>query len=180
MENIKYEGKMFAIVEKKVVINGKECVFEIGRRAPGVRLIIDNGDGTLLLTKEYRPELSRYDIRLPGGKVCDTLKDYLELTAKETNLEPAIEAAARKEAVEETGITGGDFKKFHTSVAGLTVDWSLHYFVVSGHTHGEQQLEEHEDIETVAVSKDEARLMCLDGRISEERSALVLLRYLNS
>jgi len=30
----------------------------------------------ILLSREYRSELDRYDYRLPGGKVFDTLAEY--------------------------------------------------------------------------------------------------------
>ena len=174
METIKFQGKMFAVVDKKVMIN------ELGRHAPGTPLIIEEDADTLVLTKEYRPELNTYDIRLPGGKVCDSLGEYLALLEENVDLAPKIEAAARKEALEEAGITNGEFSLIHTSVAGLTVEWDLHYFLVKDIKVGAQELEEHEDIEVVRVKKDEAKAMCLDGRISEERSALILLKYLSS
>jgi 8-oxo-dGTP pyrophosphatase MutT (NUDIX family) len=179
METIKYQGKMFAIVERKDVSNGHERILEIARRAPGVRLIIELPDGNLLLTREHRSELGKYDVRLPGGKVCDSLTAYLELLATGEDIAPAVETAARLEAKEEAGVDGGDFVHIHTSVSGLTVDWDLHYFSVKNAVVGDQALEEHEDIETIAVSKENAKKMCLDGSISEERSALVLLKYLS-
>lgn len=169
---------MFAIVERKDISNGHERTLELARRAPGVRLIIELSDGNLLLTREHRSELGKYDIRLPGGKVCDSLAAYLQLLAKGEDIAPAVEAAARLEAKEEAGVDDGDFTHIHTSVSGLTVDWDLHYFAVTNAKVGSQALEEHEDIETVQVSKEDAKKMCLDGSMSEERSALVLLKYL--
>ena len=179
METVKYQGKMFAVVDKDVEINGKTVTIEVGRRAPGVRLIIEAADGSLLLTKEYRPELGRYDIRLPGGKVFDSLAAYQEALAAGGDLYPAILAAAKLEAKEEVGIEDGEFERIHVSVAGLTVDWDLHYFVVRTPKEGAQELGEHEDISVARTSKEEARAFCLDGTISEERSALVLLRHLS-
>jgi 8-oxo-dGTP pyrophosphatase MutT (NUDIX family) len=179
METTKYQGKMFAIVDKEIDVNGKTITIEVGRRAPGVRLIIEATDGALLLTKEYRPELGRYDIRLPGGKVFDSLAEYQTALSAGTDLFPAIEAAARLEAKEEVGIDSGDFTRIHTSIAGLTVDWDLHYFVVKNPVEGAQALGEHEDIEVARISREDAKKFCLDGSISEERSALVLLRYLS-
>ncbi len=178
-ETIKFKGKLFEIVDKTVSTTGKEFVIEAARRAPGARLILDPGDGSLLLTKEYRAELGGYDYRVPGGKVYDSLVEYRAALESGSDLAPAIEAAARKEAKEEAGIEGGSFSKFHTSVLGLSVEWDLHYFVVTGFSEGAQDLGEHEDIEVVRVPKEEVRKMCLDGTVSEERSALVLLRYLD-
>ncbi len=67
---------------------------------------------------------------------------------------------------------------FHISILGATMEWDLHYIVVGAYTESRQALEYGEDIEPIIVSRDEARQMCLDGRISEERSALTLLRFL--
>lgn len=180
MEKITYKGKLFAMVEKTEEVNGSMRTIEIARRAPGTRLIIETNDDNLLLTKEFRSELNAYDFRLPGGKVFDSLDEYLEALAKSSDLAPAIEAVARKEAHEEAGVESGDFKWIHKSVSGLTVDWTLHYFLVTNAILGAQALEADEDIAVFPVSKDEAKKMCLDGRISEERSALVLLRYLSN
>jgi hypothetical protein len=54
-------------------------VFEKFRRPPGVRLVIVSPDKKLLITKEFRSETSNYDLRLPGGKVCDSLDEYHSL-----------------------------------------------------------------------------------------------------
>lgn len=177
-ETLKFAGKMFAILDKTFRINGKDVVIEVGRRAPGTRLIIDLGED-LLLTKEWRSELNAYDYRLPGGKVFDSLADYQGALSKGGDLAPAVLGAARNEAKEEAGVDTGDFAQFHKSIAGLTVDWDLYYFAVTNPTLSTQKLGEHEIIETVRISKEDAKRMCLDGSIGEERSALVLLRYLS-
>jgi hypothetical protein len=44
-----------------------------------VRIIIQNEEKKILLTKEFRYELDAYDWRLPGGKVVDTLDEYLSI-----------------------------------------------------------------------------------------------------
>ena len=45
---------MIEVVHETVSSNGKEIVLEKGRRAPGVRLIIETSDGEFLITKEER------------------------------------------------------------------------------------------------------------------------------
>ncbi|MEK7093688.1 MAG: hypothetical protein AAB927_04375 [Patescibacteria group bacterium] len=72
-----------------------------------------------------------------------------------------------------------DIELFAISRCGLTVEWDLYYFAVKAYERREQRLEEFEDITVAPTSIAEAKDMCLDGRISEERSALILLRYLN-
>lgn len=133
----------------------------------------------LLLTREFRHELGAYDYRLPGGKVYDSLDEYNEAFATGMNIDEAAKAAAIKEAREEVGIKVKDISFLHKSICGATVMWDLFYFVVNDFIEGEQELEHGEDITFEYYDCERVKEMCLDGSVSEERSALVLLRYLH-
>ncbi len=160
---------------------GKTMVFEKARRAPGVRLIIPS-EGKILLSKEERHETGGYDYRLPGGKVIDKLADYNAALASGVDMQEAAKEAAVREAREEMGllVNASDLSFFHKSVCGTTVEWDLYYFVVAAHIKTEQEREDGEDITALAFDRETAKTMCLDGSMSEERSALVLLKYLTS
>lgn len=173
---ITYQGKIVEVVEFSSPDGSK--VFEKARRAPGVRLIIPVDDDKILLTKEFRQELNDYDYRLPGGKVFDRLEEYNQFLKSNRDIISAASKKADEEALEEAGITVKAKEHFHTSRLGATLEWDLYYFIVVKFARSQQLLEEGEDIEVVEVSATEAEEMCLDGRIDEERSALVLLRYL--
>lgn len=160
-------------------IGDKTRVFEFARRSPGVRIIIPTNDGKILLTKEYRPELKDYDHRLPGGKVIDTLEEYNSFLETGADIKEKAREAAQREAEEEAGITPKTLELFAISRCGLTVEWDLYYFVVKSYEQSEQRLEDFEKITVVPTAIAEAKEMCMDGRINEERSALILLRYLN-
>ena len=162
-------------------IGEKEIIFEFARRAPGTRLIIRTPDGKILLTKEFRPEIKGYDYRLPGGKVFDTLKEYNEFLKSAAPIAEKAKVAALKEAREEVGIEAKDAELLGISKCGTTVEWDLYYFIVTDFSAKppEQELEAGEVIEVMPTDLEEARAMCLDGRIQEDRSALMLLRYLN-
>jgi ADP-ribose pyrophosphatase len=178
-EKITYQGKIVEVVEKEVLIGDKTKTFELARRSPGVRLIILK-DSTVYLSKEFRHEVDGYDFRLPGGKVFDTLVEYNKALSNNVDILESAKTAAIKEAHEEMGLVVSDLELFHKSVCGATVEWDLYYFIVTDFTKQGQQLEEGEVIELHPVSISEAKDMCLDGRIDEERSALTLLRYLKS
>ena len=178
MEKIKYQGKIIEVVEKDVKHGERVVMYEIARRSPGVRIIVVKGD-TILLTKEHRHEVGGYDMRLPGGKVYDTLSEYNTALESGVDVGEAAKRAAIKEAFEEAGIGVKEAVFFHKSVCGATVLWDLYYFVAEDFVETEQHLEEDEEISIEFVSKEKVKQMCLDGTISEERSALVLLRYLN-
>ncbi len=177
-EKITHQGNIIEVIQKEVLINGKHKTFEFARRSPGVRLIIPQKDH-ILLTKEFRDEAGGYDYRLPGGKVFDTLEEYNQALASDVDIREAAKKAAIKEAREEVGIAVEDLSFFHKSICGATIIWDLFYFVVNSFSETIQHLEEGEDIQTVLTDEAEVRRMCLDGTIGEERSALVLLRYLH-
>lgn len=177
MERIKYKGKILEIVEFDVTQGGKQLVFECARRSPGARLIIPKGD-TILLSREERHEMGGYDYRLPGGKVFDTLDEYSAALASGADIQEAAKEGAMREAREEVGINATSLRFFHKSVCGTTVTWDLFYFVAEKFEETDQELGEGEDIQVQAFDRDTAKKMCLDGSIQEERSALVLLKYL--
>jgi ADP-ribose pyrophosphatase len=178
MERITHKGRIIEVVEQDVEQGGKTKVFEYARRSPGTRLIVPKGD-TILVSKEFRHELQRYDYRLPGGKVFDTLDEYNAALTSGVDLIEAAKTAAVKEAHEEVGIDAQELSLFHKSICGATVVWDLYYFLVEQYEETEQHLEEGEDITSEFLDRKTVERMCLDGSISEERSALVLLRYLS-
>jgi hypothetical protein len=180
-EVVAYQGKMIEVVNQEMSTGSKNITFEWARRAPGIRLIlVDQEKRTVLLTKEHRYELGVDDYRLPGGKVFDTLEEYNAfLKLGQDIIEPAIKKT-QEEAEEEAGVELGDVKHFHTSICGTTVQWDLLYFTSTNWKKTRQKLETGEKISVVEVSFEEAKEMALDGRMSEERSALVILRYLEN
>ena len=183
-EKITYQGKIIEVVEYSP--DGTRT-FELARRAPGTRTIICVGDD-ILLTREHRHEIDGYDYRLPGGKVFDKLTEYNDFLSTNPTDDQKLDAAragAVRELREEAGIdaTSEELEFLYKSVCGATVEWDLYYFVikVAADRLKKQQLEDGEDITLQTVSRDEARKLALDAaKMSEDRSAAVLLRFLES
>lgn len=179
-EKITYRGRMLEVVQQPMKVGDKEFTYENARRAPGVRLIVPLPDNKLLLTREYRTHLNAYDFRLPGGKVLDSLEEFDEFRTSGRDVTEEARKAGIKEAKEEVGLTVTDLELFNVSKCGGSVEWDLYYFIVKSFTQGEQSLEHGEDITPAPTSLEEVKQMCLDGRIQEDRSALMLLRYLSN
>lgn len=173
-------GKLFELVH---VEQPDGRVFEVSRRAPGVRLIIaDKDQRAVLLTKEYRQELDAWDYRLPGGKVFDTLESYETSRSADEDIIVKASQKAVAESVEEAGIEVEDMVLFRKSTLGATVEWDLYIFEVLAWSRaaGGQRLELGEDIETDNwFSYDDATALIMDGGMREERVALVLLQWLH-
>ena len=178
-EQMVFQGKIIEVIHQRMKIGDEEKVFEFARRSPGVRLIITAPNGKLILTHEYRTELGDWDYRLPGGKVFDTLSEYNDYLKQKKGVLDAAKAAAIKEAAEEVGIKVKKIEYFDTSVCSSTIEWDLFTFIVNDYEITEQKLEIGESIELLEVSLEEAKNICLEGRMKQYRDAATLLRYLH-
>lgn len=178
-EEIFAKGKLFELVHLKQE-DGR--VFEVARRAPGVRLIIaDEVNKKVLLTKEYRRELGEWDYRLPGGKVFDALDEFESFRTSSKDIVDAAKVKAIEEAQQEAGVDIADLTLFKTSVLGATVEWNLYVFESTNWqlSVDGQELEVGEKIEADNwVPYEDAKRMVLEGKMQEERVALILLQWL--
>lgn len=178
-EQIKYRGRLIEIVHKTYKEMSAHKIFEIARRGPGTRIIFDSGDA-ILLTREYRFELDEYDWRIPGGKVFDTLEGYHKHRDQGADDVEVATATIIREAEEETGLKPKNVEYLQKSTCGATIEWDLHYFCCTEWSNNEngQDLEAGEDITTHWVAKDKVLNMAVSGEISEDRTALQLIRYI--
>jgi ADP-ribose pyrophosphatase len=180
-ETIFATGKLFELVH---IAQPDGRVFEVARRAPGVRVIIaDRPNKKVLLTKEFRRELNDWDYRLPGGKVFDTLKEYEAFRQSGKDMLAPATAKAKAEAAEEAGMVIDDVKLFKKSTLGATVEWDLFVFEATTWRdhHAGQALEDGEQVEQVEwYDFADVEKMILGGHMQEERIALILLQWLRS
>jgi len=185
-EKIVYQGRIVELVEYPVEMDGKIIIFEKARRSPGVRLIIHTKDGKFILNREKRHELGlAEDLRLPGGKVFDSLTEYNEFLLNhnsEKEIQEKAKESAIREATEEAGVKPTKIEFLSVSKCGATMEWDLYYFLVKEYEEVSKNLKDTESMEmvgTVVLSKDELKEKALSGVISEDRSVAVILKYLN-
>jgi len=180
-EEVFAKGKLFELVHLK---QNDGRVFEVARRAPGVRLIIHDKDlGKILLTKEFRHELGEWDYRLPGGKVFDTLDEFEAFRVSGEDIIEVAKQKAIEEAQQEAGVEITSLELYKKSILGATVEWDLYIFEAFDwrlRVEG-QELEVGEKIEADNwLTYDEARKMALGGAMQEERIALILMQWLET
>ena len=173
-ESVVFSGRVGEVIHTDLP-DGR--FFERYRRPPGTRLIIISPDNKILVTKEYRHENNGYDLRLPGGKVRDSPTEYNELLASDVDFNQAVIDAAKREALEETGLVVNNLELITVANAGATVEWDLHYFLTRDYEVDPlgQQLKGGEDIEIAWLSLDEIVEAIENGEMSEWRSVGVLL-----
>ncbi|HSX01490.1 MAG TPA: hypothetical protein VLF67_04595 [Candidatus Saccharimonas sp.] len=157
-------------------------VFEQYRRAPGTRLIFVSPEGKILFNQEFRRESGAVDLRLPGGKVCDTLEAYNELRGSGRDITAAAKTAAVQEARQEAGLAvePADLELVTKANAGATVEWDLYYFLVrhyQTHNEGREVVEdEGADIKGhVWLTPADIQQAVAAGQMEEWRSVGVLL-----
>lgn len=185
----RHRGKLIRVATQKVRFsNGIEKTFEFAERSPGVRTLVTDGD-KILLTKEWRSETSSWDYRLPGGKMFDSLDEYLAVKDQpDFDVQAKAAEAARKELGEEAllHLSPEAFSPLHLSVCGATVVWDLHYYLA----HVTQadidaqpasvETEEGEHTRPEWFTNEQVKELCLKGAIQEDRTTAVLLRYILS
>ena len=123
----------FIKTEEEYNINRETKVIKMNmvRRPPGIRAIIVNKkDKKILLSKEYRYELRKWDYRLPGGKVFDSLEEYKKALENDT-VYKQVEKTVSKEVQEEVGIKVKNQSLIKVSLAGAGVVWDLFYYEIT-------------------------------------------------
>ncbi len=138
-------------------IYGKICFKNI---AVGIVAIDD--EGYTYLVKQYRYPLAQDSWEIPEGG-CPLASNPLD--------------AARRELLEETGLSAGQWfalQNLHTS--NSVTDECAEVFIATGLSQGEQYLEETEDIQVARLPLTEAVAMALDGRITDAISVAALLK----
>ena len=130
------------------------------------------------MTRELRRESDGWDLRLPGGKVFDSLAEFR--AADPTQIEAHTLISAKREGREEAGLRSGTYSLLEVSHAGASVDWDLHYFLVTDTVMAEQELEESEvgNISVEFIPLLDLRKALIAGEVQEGRSAAILWRWM--
>ena len=95
-----YEGRIFDVAVERVLLpQGREATLEIVRHEGSIVLLPFDGDGKLLLVRQYRHAVGRFLWELPAGSL-------------ETGEDP--DNAARRECQEELGLIPGTLERLAT------------------------------------------------------------------
>lgn len=173
-----YEGKIIRVIQKHTA-DGR--VHETAIRPPGTRVIIhDIVKDQILLNQEVRLDIGQ-DLRLPGGKICETNARWDDIKDS-PSLNDIIIKSAAEESRDETAINPLDLQIFSVSTTGApTMKHDLYYLVTKKFEILEHQhLTEDEVISNVWMPIKDVISACLTGKIREGRSAAALLQYLHS
>ena len=156
---------MFSVeVDKVLLSNGREAELAIVRHRRSVVLIPVQGDGQIVMIRQYRHALARDIWELPAGNVDDG---------------ESAEAAAARECEEEIGQVPTQVERLGSfyPTPGYC-DEEMIFFRVSGlrppppdSTH---KPDDDEDIESRAMSPTDAKAMVKRGEIIDLKTAYAL------
>ena len=129
-----------------------------------VNVIAITEDGKYLMVEQYRHGLQNVFTELVAGVV-------------ELGEEPL--AAAKRELLEETGYTGGNWELLTVLSQNPTSTTNLTYcFVATGVRKAcEQSLDETEDIEVKHFTEEDVRRLLLDDKMKQSLMAAPLWKY---
>lgn len=158
----RHEGRVFVLETENVTLdNGVTVDIDILRH-PGAAAIVPVTDtGGVILIDQYRHAIGTRIWEIPAG----TLNDG-----------EAPEDCARRELIEETGVSAGRFEKLGeiTPVPGYA-DERIHLFLATDLTPARQQLDPDEVLQVHEVAFAEALAMIEDGRIQDAKTICGLL-----
>lgn len=172
---VRYRGDHVGVVERPMAgADGVETV-EHARRSPGVRLLVERDD-ELLLVPDGPQGPGEPTWRLPGGPVFDSLPAFDAVAYGERAVRDVVDDRAPEILGEQVGLVPVTSEHLFVLPAGPGVEFDLHYYAVSRVRPAPR---EGDPSDATWMTREEARRACLDGRVSEGRSALALLRYLD-
>ena len=129
----------------------KDPYFVVERPDAAIIFPLTNG-GDVVLVRQYRPPLERMELGLPAGLVEEGEKP---------------ETAARRELIEETGYSGGEWELLGSlaSSPSLKDNWAYLFLASGVERTASPDPDEHELVDEVRVPVEELRGLVRDGEI---------------
>ncbi len=162
-----YDGVLLHVKKDRVRLpNGKTSVREYIRHIGAVCVVPVTDDGKVIVEHQFRYPMDEVIVEIPAGKLDSRSED--------------IEAAARRELLEETGITAGKMIYMGQFVPTCAYsNESIHMYLAKNLTFGDRKLDEDEFLNVSSVPLDDLVADILSGKIKDGKTqAAVLKAYL--
>ena len=150
-----FQTKWFKLEEAQLqkTAVGNEFTYTYLSVAPSVMVVAVDGEGRIVIVRQYRYPTRRYSLELPGGGSVGG---------------ESPKKAALRELEEETGYRPAVIEKLGEFVTycGLA-DEICHVFLATDLTRGNQKLDKSEDISVHTVTYPELLEMIADGKFCD-------------
>lgn len=143
------------------VANGVPKVHEVVRHPGAVAVAALDGEGRILLVRQYRTALERVTVEIPAGKL-------------ERGEDPLV--ALKRELSEETGYAAREIKYLMPiAIAAGYSDEIIHLYLATGLEPGEAHPDDDEFVAAEWVDLDVLIDSILDGRIEDSKTVIAAL-----
>ena len=159
-----FSGDLLHVYRDEIILpNGKESTREYIRHVGAVAVIPVTEDGNVIMERQYRYPVGNVILEIPAGKLNSKEEDRLE--------------AAKRELLEETGITAEDWKELGVYYpAPAYSDEKITLFLAGGLQKGKQHLDEDEFLDVVEVPLKELIESVCEGKITDGKTQYAVLR----
>ncbi len=157
-----FNGKIIRVrVDTVELPNGREATRECVEHPGAVAVIARDDQNRVCLVRQYRYPVGEVLWEIPAGKLSPG-EDPLE--------------CARRELLEEAGITAASWEKLYSyyTTPGFT-DEVLHLYLATGLTRGDNQPDEDEVLDMEIIPYPEACAMMRRGEIKDGKTLIALL-----
>ena len=156
-----YEGRVVRLrVDTVALPDGRSAQREVAEHAPVVVIIPLDGDGNVLMVRQYRLPVKQFLLELPAGGI-----DPGE----------SVEEAVQRELREETGQRAGRLERLAAFYASPGYcDELMHLFLATELEHGPLAGDSDESIEVVRMPLAEALALVEQGEICDAKTIIGL------
>ena len=142
--------------------NGKESTREVVEHPGGVGILAIDGEGRVLLVRQYRYALGQVLTEIPAGK-------------REPGEPPFV--TAQRELQEEVGAVAGKWTELGTLIASPgCYGETLYLFMARGLRFGETHPDEDEFLDVTYLPFDRAVAQCMDGTLTDAKTVAAILK----
>ncbi|MDQ5984523.1 MAG: ADP-ribose pyrophosphatase [Syntrophus sp. SKADARSKE-3] len=162
-----YQCRIFRVFEEDVTLpNGHVSRQSWIDHNPCIAVVPVDGDGRLLLIRQYRHATGQMLIEIPAGN--------MDVPGE------SVEDCVQRELAEETGYRAGRLIKLFEGylLPGYCNEY-MHYYLALNLVASPLTPDDDEDIETIRVTPEEARKMIQSGQICDSKTALGIIMALD-
>ena len=158
-----YDGAIIHVRRDRVLLpNGRTSVREVVEHPGGVGILAVDGDGMVLLVRQYRYAFGRTLLEIPAGK-------------REPGEEPFV--TAQRELKEEVGATAADWQSLGQIIASPgCYDEVLHLYLARDLSFGDTHPDEDEFLSVRRIPFQELVQRCLSGEIQDGKTVTAVLK----
>ena len=159
-----YSGPVFDVYSDRVALyNGAAARRDYLLHRGAVAIVPLDDDGSVIMERQFRYPHHRVLYEIPAGKLEAFDTDPLD--------------AAKRELLEETGVTAGEILSLGTYIPSPAIlSERIHVYLARNLTYGETCPDEDEFLEVERIPLEKVADMIMDNRISDGKTVFGILK----